>query len=71
MRLVCRRVPREEFSTRIRGLGADLTVRGRVIWSRKIGFSKSEVGIEFIEVAPELAQQLTTMAMNDRFRRAV
>ena len=46
-------------------------MRGRVIWSRKIGFRKSEVGIEFIEVTPELAQQLTTMAMNNRFRRAV
>ncbi len=70
MRVQCRRTPKEKFSTHLCGLGVQMTVHGRVVWSKKIGLLKHEIGVESISLSAEATTQLTPMAMNNRFRRA-
>jgi hypothetical protein len=68
MRIACRRVPRGDFTTRIHGLGIQLTVRCRVAWSKKAGFFRREVGIEFVDMNPKTAEQITRLGMINRDR---
>ena len=55
MRVMCRRVPKE---TRIRiDLNTTvnpLPVRVEVVWAKRLGFRKHEVGLHFLEPSPEL-----------------
>ncbi|MHC4416479.1 MAG: PilZ domain-containing protein [Planctomycetota bacterium] len=41
---------------------ARVTVRAQVIWSRRVGFRRFEVGLKFIEVTPDILRALTTFA---------
>jgi hypothetical protein len=72
MRITCRRPPDDEpLTTTIRGLGEPITLRGRVKWTKRIGWRKIEAGIEFIDVTPDLARRLTAIATDHRLRRAM
>jgi hypothetical protein len=72
MRVKNAKIPKgEEFPIRIMGLGVDLTVRGRLAWIRKRGMFSKEAGIEFVDVTPEMARQITALGMNNRRRRTI
>jgi len=72
MRVLGRKsVPRGEFTTWIRGLGVSMTVRARVAWSKRRGMLRQELGLQFVNVTPDVARQLTDLAMSNRLRRAV
>ena len=43
----------DALNTTISGPGVTLTVGVRVVWMKKIGFFKSEVGLEFVEMNAE------------------
>ncbi len=42
-----------------------LRLRGKVAWCRRIGFRKHEVGVEFLNITPEIADNLAAMAIDD------
>lgn len=71
MRLICRRVPKGEFTVTLYDAGERVEVTAQVAWSRRIGFFKHEVGVQFINVDAEMARRLTTAATNNRVRRAI
>ncbi|MCH7797045.1 MAG: PilZ domain-containing protein [Planctomycetes bacterium] len=50
-------------------LESPVTVRAEVMWTRRIGFRKYEVGLNFPHVPPDIAKQLTRVSLNHRLRR--
>lgn len=66
MRVICRRRPAAENGARlaaiVEGLDGEFDVSGRIVWKKKIGFFKWEMGIEFDEVTPEARKGLALLA---------
>jgi hypothetical protein len=53
----------------IEGLGGTLGMKSRIVWIKRNGMFRHEVGFEFMDVDPDLARKLTQMAMANRRRR--
>ena len=70
MRVIGKHVPKKPVITRIMGPAVEVTVSGEVKWSKRLGFRKHEMGVEFIEVTPELAEALTSLGVVNRRRSA-
>jgi PAS domain S-box-containing protein len=47
----------------------EIELNGKVAWSKRRGFGKHEIGIEFTDVAPEQATRLSRLATRNRIRR--
>lgn len=43
-----------------------LRLRGKVTWCRRIRFGKHEVGVEFLNITPDIAGDLAAMAIDNR-----
>jgi len=50
------------FATTLEGLDGPMLVGGVIMWTKRAGFLKFEVGIEFREVTPAMKQTLTRLA---------
>jgi len=68
MRVLTRKSPKDVINIELRGLGDNITLAVQVVWSKKIGLMKYEVGLVFLDVSPENAKKLTNLAMNNRQR---
>lgn len=71
MRVKCHRVPKGEFVAHLVGLGGEVNVRGRVAWVKRCGLFRKECGIQFMDVTPELARQITALGMTNRNRLTI
>ncbi len=71
MRVRCRRVPKGEFIAHIVGLGTEVKIKGRVVWVRRYGLFRKECGVQFVDVTPELARQVTALGMTNRNRLSI
>ncbi|NNF43762.1 MAG: PilZ domain-containing protein [Phycisphaerales bacterium] len=71
MRLRCSRVPKGIFETTLRGLGSEVSLKCKVVWTRRAGLFKKLCGIEFIDLDDGDAQRITRMGMINRDRRSV
>ena len=55
MRVVCRRTPRQKWIKFDLNTTVDpLPVRAKVVWAKRLGFRKHELGLHFIQPSPEL-----------------
>ncbi|MHC4447508.1 MAG: ATP-binding protein, partial [Planctomycetota bacterium] len=45
-----------------------LFLQAEVVWTKRIGFRKYEAGLRFLEVTPDIAEQLTRVSLNHRVR---
>ena len=45
-----------------------LFLQAEVVWTKKLGFRKYEAGLRFLEVTPDVAEQLTRVSLNHRAR---
>lgn len=71
MRVHCWRLPPERIRIKLNGYELPAPLNAQRAWSRRIGFFRQEVGMHFVDVAPELAEQLSLIASRHRLRRAV
>ena len=71
MRVLGRRAPSGEFATRITGLGREVSVFGRVAWTRPAGIFSREFAVEFLRLSGEASKVLTDLAMTSRVRRVI
>ncbi len=68
---------RVQSSQRLRGevdlelldLEEPINLRAEVVWIRRLGFRKFQIGLNFLNVRPEAARQLTRVSLNHRLRR--
>ena len=71
MRLRCSRVPKKDFTTKLVGLGSEVTVKGKVVWSKRAGLFKKLCGIEFVGLTDQDRDKITRMGMTNRKRRTI
>jgi len=61
MRVTCRRVPKEKWLfLDLDTTGDPLPVQAKVIWAKRLGFRKHEVGLQFTETSPELDKLISS-----------
>lgn len=71
MRLRCSKIPKDEFTTKLIGLGSEVTVKGRVVWNKRAGLFKKLCGIEFVDLTDQDRDKITRMGMTNRKRRTI
>ncbi len=70
MRVRSARVPKsDELQVELLDVEEPLTLPARVMWTRRLGFRKHEIGLRFRNIRPQLARQLTRISLNHRLRR--
>ncbi len=69
MRVHCAKPPKGSVAVELLDLEGPVTVNAEVMWVRKLGFRKYEVGLGFPHVPPDVAKQLTRVSLNHRLRR--
>ncbi len=69
MRVRCNKPAKGTLDVVLLDLESPVTVRAEVMWTRRIGFRKYEVGVSFPHVPPDVAKQLTRVSLNHRLRR--
>ena len=70
MRVQCNRPPKGEIDVELRGSEVKLRLRAQVVWARRVGFRKYEVGLNFLRLPAETIKQLTRISLNHRVRRS-
>jgi len=71
MQVLCSRTPKEPILIELVGCEANLKLRGKIAWIRRIGFFKKIVGIYFVDLTPQQISQLTALAMTNTIRRQI
>jgi hypothetical protein len=59
----------DQAAFRLRSCAREMSVDGRVVWVKKAGFRKHQIGVEFVNITPERMQKLmllTRDAMHSR-----
>jgi len=54
IRVICRRIPKDEVKFDLNTAVDPLPVWAKVVWAKRLGFRKHEVGLHFIQPSPEL-----------------
>jgi hypothetical protein len=68
LRLLATRSMSGEHELRLWGNESSMSLIGRVMWSRRLGFRRHEVGIQFIAIDDETAAALDAMSSGHSFR---
>lgn len=68
MRIVSARVPPEDepVEVELRDPDGEVCLKARVVWSRRVGFRRHEIGMRFLDMTRELAAKLTRVSLNHR-----
>ncbi len=66
VRVMTRRKPKGVLDVALWDIHRGLTVRARVIWSKRLGFRRYESGLKFIEVSPDAARGLAALGADNR-----
>lgn len=68
MRITCSKVPPEDevLDVELKDPDGVVSLKAQLVWSRRVGFRRHEVGLRFIEVTRALAADLTRVSLNHR-----
>ncbi len=69
MRVHCSKPPKGSVAVELLDVEGPVTIQAEVMWVRKLGFRKYEVGLGFPHVPSDVAKQLTRVSLNHRLRR--
>ncbi len=71
MRVATRKAQKkgEELTVVLKEGSSRVALRARVAWVKKAGMFKHEIGLEFLNLSPELVRELTRICTNCRMRR--
>ena len=71
MRVMCRRIPKLMTQVQIDGFPMPQPLHAKVTWARRVGLFRHEVGLQFVDVTPQLASVLAKVAGCNRLRRVM
>lgn len=60
-----------QASFRLRSCARELVIDGRVVWVRKAGFRKHQIGVEFVNVTPDIVQRLVDLTRDAMLNRVL
>ncbi len=69
MRVHCKKPPKGSIDVELLDVEGPVTVHAEVMWVRRLGFRKYDVGLNFPHVPSDVAKQLTRVSLNHRLRR--
>ena len=69
LRLLSRRKLKGIVGIALWDVNGGLKLYAEVVWSRRLGFRRHEIGMRFVDVTPQLAADLTTLATDNTVRR--
>ncbi len=69
MRVQCSKPPKGRIDVELLDLEEPVKLQADVMWVRRLGFRKFEVGLNFPSVPAATAKQLTRISLNHRLRR--
>ena len=70
MSVQCGRAPQGEVDIEFTGHVLPHPLRGNIVWCRRAGLFKHDVGLQFIDASPEMVRCLCAMASANRLRLA-
>jgi len=71
MRVLCSKMPPRRTEIVLLGHNLPGPLVAEITWYKRVGFFKREVGMQFVNVTPQIANCLTSIARDNRTRRAV
>jgi hypothetical protein len=71
MRVLSTRPRVGTLDVRLDGAEVSLTLRAKVVWARRLGFRRHEIGLSFLEVDEDTARILSRISSAHRARAAV
>lgn len=72
MRVLAKRPPREEqFKIEVFDGTTVVDLQVKMVWRRKLGLWRHEIGLAFVDLDEGHAQELTRLAMTNRMRRVI
>ncbi len=66
MRLVSRRRLRGKLELDLWDINRGVRVRAEVVWTKRLGFRRHEVGLKFRDLSPDLVRDLTALGADNR-----
>ncbi len=71
MRVLCKRPHEGPLEVRLQASQYSLTLSGQVIWSKRLGFRRHEIGVQFVDLDDDTSQVLSRISATYRMRRAL
>lgn len=71
MRVLCRKLPPTRTEVQIGGYELPGRLIGLLVWSKRVGLFKYEVGIQFDKLTPEMSSMLLHIAAANRKRQVI
>ncbi len=71
MRVLCKRPHEGSLEVRLQASQYSMTLSGQVVWSKRLGFRRHEIGIQFVDVDDDTAHILSRISASYRMRRAL
>lgn len=71
MRVLCKRPQQGSLEVSLRASQYSMTLFGQVAWSKRLGFRRHEIGIQFVDVDDDTAHVLSRISASYRMRRAL
>src|SRR5262245_53896654 len=65
MKVMSRRKYRGKLDVALWDIHRGLRVSAVVVWHRRIGFRRHEMGLQFLDVTPEVARELTALGADN------
>ncbi len=71
MRVLCKRPHEGSLDVCLQASQYSMTLSGQVAWSKRLGFRRHEIGIQFVDVDDDTAHVLSRISASYRMRRAL
>ena len=71
MRVLCKRPHQGPLQVCLKASQYSMTLSGQVVWSRRLGFRRHEIGVHFVDVDDDTTQVLSRVSASYRMRRAL
>lgn len=71
MRVLCKRPQQGSLEVCLRVSQYTMTLTGQVVWSKRLGFRRHEIGVQFVDVDDDTTQVLSRISASYRMRRAL
>jgi len=71
MRVLCKRPHQGTLEVRLRASQYSLALSGQVAWSKRLGFRRHEIGVQFVDLDDDTSHILSRISASYRMRRAL
>ncbi len=71
MRVLCKRPHQGPLEACLQASQYSMTLSGQVVWSKRLGFRRHEIGVQFVDLDDDTVRVLSRISASYRMRRAL